>query len=340
MEDLIDKKGSAKTMPVALTLEHVSPVTRLLEKRKQMLEVQKSLDAQKDEYQRKEEMFKRREENLRKKDLELQEALVLFNKFLKENEHKRRRADHRANEEIKKRIKWEKEIAVKKQSLESLKDKREKLKKQHKKNEKYQFFLNKVLEQHGNHFDEIPSIINRHATLMEAFRDLEAKQVESAAESETLRIEFQETQKHQYNHILELNNLIATRSKDLEDTAKEATNIEESIVEEENKQSERKTETTKIIMAVDNLHTRCKKVVNSVIKHAAARLNQKEKEGMDPMVVKEFETCEKLEVIKDYLNDFDKMVKEIKNENRMSVMYPNLNSGTGLIQGNRTTGLA
>ncbi len=36
------------------------------------------------------ELFKRREEDLRKKDLELQEALVLFNKFLKENEHKRR----------------------------------------------------------------------------------------------------------------------------------------------------------------------------------------------------------------------------------------------------------
>jgi hypothetical protein len=50
-------------------------VTRLLEKRKQMLQVQESLDAQKDEYSRKEELFKRREENLRKKDLELQEAL-------------------------------------------------------------------------------------------------------------------------------------------------------------------------------------------------------------------------------------------------------------------------
>jgi signal recognition particle GTPase len=58
------------------------------------------------EYQRKEELFKRREENLRKKDLELQAALVLFNKFLKENEHKRRRAEHRANEEVKKTIKW------------------------------------------------------------------------------------------------------------------------------------------------------------------------------------------------------------------------------------------
>ena len=36
-----------KNLPVSLTLEHVSPVTRLLEKRKQMLQVQESLDSQK-----------------------------------------------------------------------------------------------------------------------------------------------------------------------------------------------------------------------------------------------------------------------------------------------------
>lgn len=36
-----------RPLPVALTLDHVSPVTRLLEKRKQMRQVQDSLDAQK-----------------------------------------------------------------------------------------------------------------------------------------------------------------------------------------------------------------------------------------------------------------------------------------------------
>jgi hypothetical protein len=74
-----------------------------------------------DDYAAKEELFKRREEILRKKDLELQSALVLFDKFLKvrwhlrqqchcsrlmvsdadlqENEHKRRRAETRARDE-------------------------------------------------------------------------------------------------------------------------------------------------------------------------------------------------------------------------------------------------
>ena len=78
----------------------------MLEKRQQLLSVQQSLDQQKAEDEYKEGQFRRREENLRKKDLELQEALVLFNKFLKDNEIKRRRAEQRANEEIKKRLHW------------------------------------------------------------------------------------------------------------------------------------------------------------------------------------------------------------------------------------------
>jgi hypothetical protein len=65
-----------------LNLDNVSPATRLLEKRRQMFEVQEALETQKEEFARKEEMFKRREDGLRLKDLQLQEALIRFNKFL------------------------------------------------------------------------------------------------------------------------------------------------------------------------------------------------------------------------------------------------------------------
>ena len=63
-------------LPQTLTLDHVSPATRLLEKRRQMFEVQEALDAQKEEFARREDAFRRREEALRKKDLELQERCV------------------------------------------------------------------------------------------------------------------------------------------------------------------------------------------------------------------------------------------------------------------------
>eukprot|EP00957_Ditylum_brightwellii_P077246 5870114-Ditylum_brightwellii.AAC.1 len=73
-------------------LEHACTATRMLEKRRQLFEVQEALEAQKEDFARKGDAFRRREEALRKKDLRLQESLIKFNKFLQENESKRTRA--------------------------------------------------------------------------------------------------------------------------------------------------------------------------------------------------------------------------------------------------------
>lgn len=74
--------GKASSLPQTLMLDHVSAATRLLEKRRQMFEVQEALSAQKEEFNRREDAFRRREDGLRRKDLVLQESLIRFNKFL------------------------------------------------------------------------------------------------------------------------------------------------------------------------------------------------------------------------------------------------------------------
>ena len=57
-----------------------------------------------------EEVFKRREEGLKKKDLELQESLIRFSKFLQENDAKRMHALKKALDEKKTREEKEREI--------------------------------------------------------------------------------------------------------------------------------------------------------------------------------------------------------------------------------------
>ena len=74
--------GHGSNLPQTLMLDHVSAATRLLEKRRQMFEVQEALSAQKEEFNRREDAFRRREDGLRRKDLVLQESLIKFNKFL------------------------------------------------------------------------------------------------------------------------------------------------------------------------------------------------------------------------------------------------------------------
>merc|ERR1711972_933209 len=82
-----------------LFFDNVSPATRLLEKRRQMYEVQDALENQKARFAKEEEGFRKKEEQLRAKDLSLQHQLFRFNKFLQDNEAKRRRAETRAAEE-------------------------------------------------------------------------------------------------------------------------------------------------------------------------------------------------------------------------------------------------
>jgi hypothetical protein len=93
-----------------LSITDVSPATRLLEKRRQMFEVQEALEIQKGDFERKESIHRRREDALKGKDLELQESLIKFNRFLQENENKRSRALKRANDERKLREQKETEL--------------------------------------------------------------------------------------------------------------------------------------------------------------------------------------------------------------------------------------
>ena len=61
-------------------------------KRRQLSEYKEALKAQKDEFASHEDAFRRREEALHKKDVQLQDSVVKFNKFLQENQSKRNRA--------------------------------------------------------------------------------------------------------------------------------------------------------------------------------------------------------------------------------------------------------
>lgn len=244
--------------PTSLTLEHVSPATRLLEKRKQMQEVQDALDAQKAEYARKEEIFKRREENLRKKDLELQEALVLFNKFLKENEAKRRRADRRAEEEIKQKIQKEKEIENRKEKLRKLTDQLEHLKAEVAENEKYQTFLRRVQSENMGEYPDIEFILTRYHCLMDAHKDLMERQEQITGDHEEKRQSFVQYTKEQHNAILSFNNDIARYSKELELMQKKAGAVEEKVDSHVKAECARTLKLSQIIMAVDNLYERCK----------------------------------------------------------------------------------
>jgi multidrug resistance efflux pump len=82
-----------------LTVDDLAPATRLLDKKREMLEVQETLESQKRDFALREESLRAREEQLQRKNVLLRQSLFKFNKFLHDNDLKRARAERKAAEE-------------------------------------------------------------------------------------------------------------------------------------------------------------------------------------------------------------------------------------------------
>ena len=65
----------------------LTPATRLLEKRREMIEVENGLNQQKDEFSMKMDSLKQRRDELSRKESQLKDSLLKFDKFLKVSYH-------------------------------------------------------------------------------------------------------------------------------------------------------------------------------------------------------------------------------------------------------------
>eukprot|EP00033_Pygsuia_biforma_P001882 GCRY01002103.1.p1 GENE.GCRY01002103.1~~GCRY01002103.1.p1 ORF type:complete len:295 (+),score=62.79 GCRY01002103.1:139-1023(+) len=201
--------------PERVRPQNISKATELLEKRREMFEVQAALDAQKEEYEANEERIKRREEDLRKRDLELQESLVKFNKFLMENDAKRARAERKALEEMRTREVKEREIDNLKDLLNRSIQKKERFLLILEKYILYQRYLDRVLEV-AEDYTEINALLERYATLADANKQLLSYSRDCQEESEETRKNLETFIAEKSNEILSYDNEVADLQTKLE----------------------------------------------------------------------------------------------------------------------------
>lgn len=265
-----------------MMFDHVSPATRLLEKRRQMFEVQEALNAQKDEFARREDAFRRREDGLRRKDLELQESLIKFNKFLQENESKRNRALKRAAEERKQREAKELEIKRLEAELASKLKEELELKERVERNIQYQDFLEGLCQSMSKYFPEISDILNRHDTLVKANVDLLLNKQRQELISESLQREYLEYKKEGENKELNSNNTIAELQAQLESKRKHASSLQADIDQVVTDSGDRALTLGQILSSVSNTLNRCEAAYR--IRHNKPMLEQNaEKEAVIPL---------------------------------------------------------
>ena len=254
-----------------LTLDHVSPATRLLEKRRQMFEVQEALDAQKEDFARREDAFRRREDGLRKKDLELQESLIKFNKFLQENESKRNRAIKRAADEKKQRELKEVEIDALRLKLAACGAEATQLAETVARNMKYTAYLSAVQEEVEEDYQELGDLLNRFATLQGANSYLMRQQAAHEEQTDATRAEYGAYTKTRTDEIFNGNNEVASLQQELEDRARVKRGLQHEVDESVRQTSHKTLVLGQVLLAVENLRQRCVEDHGVHLKHAESQ---------------------------------------------------------------------
>nr|XP_033813000.1 cilia- and flagella-associated protein 73 isoform X2 [Geotrypetes seraphini] len=188
--------------------EYLTPATRLLEKRREMAEIEHALRAQKEEFQMKMESLQQRREELERKEEELKDSIFKFDKFLRENDSKRSRAEKKADAERLITAQKEKEVVRLQEEINLLTLRREKLGKSVEKYVIFQKYLQKVLEK-SEEFQEISEMVNRFNTLLATQAKLVKRESDSQETMEQERAQLHQYTEEMQNAILQLNNKLA-----------------------------------------------------------------------------------------------------------------------------------
>lgn len=183
-----------------------SSATKLLEKRREMYELQDALQRDKEKFKEKEEHFKKTEDELRNRDENFHKNIVDYYKnFYEKNQSE----SHNYNLKLEHEKKINSELQL---SIKNLKNKNDKLKKDlvslrdiHDSLKQYEDYLKKVKDTHEN-FTEINVIIKKYDDLKAIYENIKDEENRARVKKEDEKKNFREMKSNIEGRI---NNLIA-----------------------------------------------------------------------------------------------------------------------------------
>ncbi|XP_028400543.1 coiled-coil domain-containing protein 42 homolog [Dendronephthya gigantea] len=271
--------------------DQLTPATRLLEKRREMSEVEQALTAQKEEFQMKMESLQQRREELERKEFQLKESLLKFDKFLKENDSKRSRALKKASEERDMKRGKDREINRLKEETANLVKVRDKMQRKLSRYVASQKYLDKVLEK-AEEFTEIRDIIARYDTLTATHQDLFEREARNQEKYEQEKARLMKFTEEKNNEVLNYNNQLAQLQTELEKTQSIAVKWESQWTHIKNTAATKTLLLGRIKMATHNLFM----LVNGQLKTTTVIEN----------------TERQLEKIQTFIQDLSQITQEIR----------------------------
>lgn len=228
----------------------------LLEKRRNMYEVQEALEAEKRKYAEKEDTFRVKEDTLKSQEHQLQISLVKFSKFNADNEQKRRRAKSKYADELA-------EIQIKDEEINLLKLEKDRLKKS---GDKLVLSLQKYLKfadflEAVKMCDGLPKgvdVKSRHDSLVRTSDELTMRNELLRSDLESVRNGHRNYLKQASNRELASTTEIAELQRELDVYEKKRQQLERRIAGATQISTSVSTRLDAVFDSVDNLFDRCR----------------------------------------------------------------------------------
>jgi len=278
--------------------DHLTPATKLLEKRREMKEVEQALSAQKEEFQMKMESLQQRQEELERKECTLKESLLKFDKFLKENDSKRLRALKKAQDEKAARQSKNKEHALLQEEIVVLEEERGKIQETLDKHKKFHTYMDAVLET-SDEFSEVREITSRYETLSSTYQDLLERDQSNQDLIESKRQYLAKFTEDRQNEIMSYNNDLSFMQGDLDKAKSKTVHLESNWNQIQTTAAAKTLELGRIRMATLNLFN----LVNTQLKMQG---------------VTETDSDTHLDKVSQYIQDLSQITTEIRRQDGMS----------------------
>lgn len=233
--------------------KHVSPATRLLEKRRETAEVEHALSAQKEEFSMKMEGLAQRRQELESKEQDLKMSLMKFDRFLRDNDSKKNRALKKAKDERNMIKQKEQDIVDLQAECRDLEQERDKFKKRLEKYRIYQSYLERVLDL-SDEFSELREVMARYDTLIATHNDLLSREQKNQIIMEKEKQKFNRFTEEKNTEILHYNNQLAQLQSRLDKAQSEAVKWESKWTHIQNTAAKKTLLLGQIKIAIHNLY--------------------------------------------------------------------------------------
>ncbi|XP_070619078.1 cilia- and flagella-associated protein 73 isoform X1 [Erythrolamprus reginae] len=224
----------------------------LLEKQRELSEVEKTFTATKEEFQKKMEYLQQRRQKLGHKEGQLKQAILKFDKFLKENDAKRKRAMQKAEQEKKQLAQKDVEAERLKAEITRLMARKTKLQQRLEAHKPFSEYLQRVLEK-MEQFQEISELIDRFQALMATQVNLVRREQLAREAVEEERRCLQCYLDDSSNRVMQQNNLVAELRGRLEQTLAKVLELESNWICIQNTAAGKTLELGQVKLAALNL---------------------------------------------------------------------------------------